>query len=71
MSQRHLAYLAVPAAGFLATPYLPFVNSTHLWFGLPSVLVWCVLWTVGTTAALALYEAHAPHPEDTDEEAAK
>ncbi|MFC6061861.1 hypothetical protein [Streptomyces ochraceiscleroticus] len=69
MSQRHLAYLAVPTAGFFATPYLPFVNTDRLWLGLPAVLVWAVLWTVGTTVALALYEARAPHPEDAEEEA--
>ncbi|MEU6115374.1 hypothetical protein ABZ840_12705 [Streptomyces sp. NPDC047117] len=64
MSQRHLAFLAVPTAGFFATPFLPFVNTTRLWLGLPAVLVWSVVWTVGTTVALAWYEARAPHPED-------
>lgn len=48
-SPGRLAIAAVPTLGFLATPLLPFVNGPHLWFGVPSVLIWtaaCVLVTV-------------------------
>ena len=56
-SPRRLAIAAVPVAGFLATPLLPFVNGPHLWFGLPSVLVWTALCVVGTVVALQIVEA--------------
>ncbi|CAM5477410.1 hypothetical protein GCM10010329_30150 [Streptomyces spiroverticillatus] len=64
---RHSLWAAVPVLAFLATPFLPFVSGPHLWLGLPSVLVWCVLWTAGTSAALALVEhlAHHGEPEES------
>ncbi|MFF7146411.1 MULTISPECIES: hypothetical protein [Streptomyces] len=71
MRKRHMACAAVPVLAFVATPYLPFVNGPHLWFGLPSVLVWCLLWTVGTTLALAVVEHTATHPDDFAEDAAQ
>ncbi|MFJ6214962.1 hypothetical protein ACIQGZ_16750 [Streptomyces sp. NPDC092296] len=71
MRKRHLACAAVPVLGFIATPFLPFVNGPHLWLGLPSVLVWSLLWTVGTTVALAVVEHTADHPHDAAEEAAR
>ncbi|MGV9713642.1 hypothetical protein ACWDTI_23605 [Gordonia sp. NPDC003424] len=48
-SPRRIAIAAIPGAAFLITPFLPFVNTDSLWFGVPSVLVWtfgCVLLTV-------------------------
>jgi hypothetical protein len=57
MSPRRLAIAAVPVAGFLSTPLLPFVNGPHLWFGVPSVLVWTAIWVVGTVVALQFVEA--------------
>jgi hypothetical protein len=56
-SPRRLAIASVPVVGFLATPLLPFVNGPHLWFGVPSVLVWTAIWVVGTVVALRLVEA--------------
>lgn len=56
-SPRRLAIAAVPIAAFLATPLLPFVNGPHLWFGVPSVLVWTALWVVGTVVALQIIES--------------
>jgi hypothetical protein len=56
-SPGRLAIAAVPVAGFLATPLLPFVNGPHLWFGLPSVLVWTALCVVGTVVSLQVVEA--------------
>ncbi|WP_372346051.1 hypothetical protein [Streptomyces sp. KL116D] len=56
MRSPHALWAAVPVLAFLGTPFLPFVNGPHLWFGLPSVLCWCLIWTVGTTAALALVD---------------
>lgn len=56
-SPRRLAIAAVPVAGFLSTPLLPFVNGPHLWFGIPSVLVWTAVWVVGTVVALQFVES--------------
>ncbi|MEE6166949.1 MULTISPECIES: hypothetical protein [unclassified Mycolicibacterium] len=56
-SPRRLAIAAVPILGFLATPFLPFVNGPHLWFGVPSVLVWTAIWVIGTVVALRVVEA--------------
>ncbi|WP_425830010.1 hypothetical protein [Streptomyces fractus] len=56
MRSPHALWAAVPVLAFLSTPFLPFVNGPHLWFGLPSVLVWCLLWTVGTTVSLVLVD---------------
>ena len=56
-SPGRLAIAAVPVAGFLATPLLPFVNGPYLWLGLPSVLVWTALCVVGTVVALQVVEA--------------
>ncbi|GJJ21293.1 hypothetical protein [Mycolicibacterium mageritense] len=56
-SPRRLAIAAVPILGFLITPFLPFVNGPHLWFGVPSVLVWTAMCVVGTVVALRVVEA--------------
>ncbi len=56
-SPRRLAIAAVPILGFLITPFLSFVNGPHLWFGIPSVLVWTAMCVVGTVVALRIVEA--------------
>ena len=56
-SPRRLAIAAIPILGFLSTPFLPFVNGPHLWFGVPSVLVWTAIWVIGTVVALRIVEA--------------
>lgn len=71
MQKRHLLCAAVPVLAFFATPFLPFVNGPQLWLGLPSVLVWGVLWTIGTSLALGVIERSAHHPEDAEEELAR
>ncbi|MEY9940041.1 hypothetical protein [Streptacidiphilus sp. MAP5-3] len=66
MKPKHVVWACVPVLGFFAAPFLPFVNGPHLWFGLPSVLVWAVLWTVGTTVALYAVERSADHADDAE-----
>jgi hypothetical protein len=51
-----LVVLAVPVVALLAAVWLPFVNGPHLWFGMPSLLVWSVLWVLALTPALAFVE---------------
>lgn len=48
--------IAVPVVALLATVWLPFVNRSTLWLGLPSVMVWTVGWVLAITPALALLE---------------
>ncbi|MYW69022.1 hypothetical protein GTY65_33845 [Streptomyces sp. SID8379] len=73
MRSPHALWAAVPVLAFLSTPFLPFVNGPHLWLGIPSVLCWCLIWTAGTTVALAVVdrfgrpagdEEHAEHAGD-------
>jgi membrane protein YdbS with pleckstrin-like domain len=54
--RRYLIILAIPVIALVATVWLPFVNRTTLWFGLPSVMVWTALWVLTITPALALIE---------------
>ncbi|MFG2884782.1 hypothetical protein ACGFYV_21250 [Streptomyces sp. NPDC048297] len=60
------AVAAVPAVAFFATPFLPFVNTTRLWLGMPAAVVWGVLWTIGTTAALGLIDCFGTHQDEGD-----
>ncbi|HYH29392.1 MAG TPA: hypothetical protein VD903_03315 [Pseudonocardia sp.] len=52
----------VIVAALLSTVWLPFVNTATLWFGLPSVGVWTVLWVLAITPALALLEFSGRRP---------
>lgn len=52
MKRSHL-WLALPVAGLIGTPFLPFVNSAEPWFGMPSVVVWVCAWCVLTSLILA------------------
>jgi len=47
---------AVPAIALALMPFLPFVNTDGLWFGLPRMLVWGAAWCVLCTPALLLTE---------------
>ncbi|WP_326770965.1 hypothetical protein OG978_45855 (plasmid) [Streptomyces sp. NBC_01591] len=47
---------AVPVVALLSAVWLPFVNGPHLWFGMPSLLVWSVVWVLALTPALAFVE---------------
>ncbi|MEV0009090.1 hypothetical protein AB0M10_19055 [Streptomyces sp. NPDC051840] len=67
MRSPHVLWAAVPVLAFLSTPYLPFVNGPHLWFGIPSVLCWCLIWTAGTTVALAVVDRLTRTYEDAEE----
>ncbi|HWC80122.1 MAG TPA: hypothetical protein VG756_09175 [Pseudonocardiaceae bacterium] len=48
-------YPVIPVLALVLMPFLPFVNTTQLWFGLPRMLVWggfsCVLLTISLFAA--------------------
>ena len=64
MRPRHVV-VAVPVVALLATVWLPFVNTSTLWLGLPSVMVWTVGWVLAITPALALLE-FSPEQREAD-----
>jgi hypothetical protein len=66
MRAPHVA-LAVVVIGLLATVWLPFVNGPHLWLGIPSLMLWTIIWVLLLSAALAWLEYGTPHPEDDAE----
>jgi hypothetical protein len=55
MSKRDLYLLGpvIPSAALVLTPWLPFVNGPHLWLGLPSMIVWPMVWLLLLVPALA------------------
>ena len=48
--------LVVVVLGLLATVWLPFVNRSTLWLGIPPVMLWSAVGVVLLTPALALIE---------------
>jgi hypothetical protein len=64
--RRYLVALAVIVVALVATVWLPFVNSSTLWLGLPSVMVWTVAWVLAITPVLAALEFSGRY-RDSDE----
>lgn len=56
-------YPVIPALALLLMPFLPFVNTTELWFGLPRMLVWGALSCVGLSLSLLFTERRMPDDE--------
>lgn len=46
----------LPVIMLTVMPFLPFVNTDALWFGLPRMLVWGGVWCVLLTPAFLLSE---------------
>ncbi|HEV7907615.1 MAG TPA: hypothetical protein VGP03_05715 [Pseudonocardiaceae bacterium] len=63
----HHLYPAVPAIALLLMPFLPFVNTDALWFGLPRMLVWGGVWCVLLTPAFLLSERGLTREEDGED----
>lgn len=57
-------YPAIPAAGLVMMPFIPFVNTAQLWFGLPRMLVWGVVCCLLLSVALGLCEKSMPEEGD-------
>lgn len=55
MRAYHL-YPVLPALALVLMPFLPFVNTTQLWFGLPRMLVWGALSCVALCVSLIFTE---------------
>lgn len=45
-------YPVLPALALVLMPFLPFVNTTQLWFGLPRMIVWGALSCLALTISL-------------------
>lgn len=58
--------LVIVTVGLLATVWLPFVNRSTLWGGLPPVMLWSAVGVFLLTPCLALLEYGRRHPEDDD-----
>ena len=43
---------ALPVTALIVMPFVPFVNAPGLWFGLPRLMVWTVLWSLSWVPAL-------------------
>ena len=54
----------IPVVALLVTVFLPFVNRPALWLGLPSVMVWAVVWVLALSAALGWVEFGGHHADD-------
>ncbi|HZE32763.1 MAG TPA: hypothetical protein VE198_15165 [Actinoallomurus sp.] len=62
-----LILLGVVVVALVATVWLPFVNTSSLWLGLPSIMVWTAAWVLGITLVLALIEfSRADENDDVD-----
>ena len=48
--------LAVIVVALASTVFLPFVNTSTLWLGLPSVAVWTIAWVLAIVPTLAALE---------------
>jgi hypothetical protein len=57
----------VVVVALVATVWLPFVNSSSLWLGLPSIMVWTAAWVLGLTLVLALIEFSRADANETDD----
>ena len=63
--------LGIVTVGLLATVWLPFVNRSTLWGGIPPVMLWSAVGVFLLTPCLALIEYGRRHPEDEEEAAAR
>lgn len=57
----------IPVLALVLMPFLPFVNTAALWFGLPRMMVWGGTWCVLLTVALLVTErlmANAPRANE-------
>lgn len=52
-----LALPLVPAVALVSSVFLPFVNSSDLWWGVPSLFVWTSIWVLLITPALLTVHA--------------
>jgi hypothetical protein len=59
---------AIPVVALLLMPFLPFVNTSALWLGLPRMFVWGGIWCLLLTPALLLAERWMVRGQGGDQE---
>ena len=59
----------LPALALILMPFLPFVNTSELWFGLPRMLVWGGISCLLLTPALFVTERVMSREQGGDDEA--
>lgn len=59
---------AIPVLALLLMPFLPFVNTSDLWLGLPRMFVWGGAWCLMLTPALLLAERWMAREREGDQE---
>lgn len=59
----------IPAIALFLSPWLPFVNTTTLWLGVPALFIWTSVWVLLIPAALLTVERAWGRfgPDATDE----
>jgi hypothetical protein len=57
----------IPVLALVLMPFLPFVNTSSLWLGLPRMMVWGGAWCVLLTAALLVTERLMARATPADE----
>lgn len=70
--RRYLIYLPllIVVVALLATVWLPFVNQSTLWLGIPSVMLWEVVCVLLLAPCLGLieYVRHRDEADDREEQ---
>lgn len=60
----YVVVLVIIAAALMSTVFLPFVNTSTLWLGLPSVAVWTIGWVLAIVPTLAALEFSGRYDEE-------
>ena len=65
----YVVALVIIVSALMSTVFLPFVNTSTLWLGLPSVAVWTIAWVLAIVPTLAAIEFSGRYDEtDTGQE---
>ena len=59
----YVVALAIIVGALMSTVFLPFVNTSTLWFGLPSIAVWTIVWVLAIVPTLAALEFSGRYDE--------
>ena len=64
----YVVVLVIIVVALMSTVFLPFVNASTLWFGLPSVAVWSIVWVLAIVPTLAALEFSGRYDEADEQE---
>lgn len=63
----YLVLLGIIVVALMSTVFLPFVNTSTLWLGLPSIAVWTIVWVLAIVPVLAAIEFSGRYDEADEE----